>query len=183
MERYVGILSQSKIWRMDFLIFVTLGTQDKPFNRLLEALEYQIHIGNIKEEVVVQAGCTKFKSSKMNIFDLVSQEIFKKYITDASFIVTHGGVGTIVTALKNNKKIIAVPRLFQYGEHVNDHQLQILRCFEKKGFILPLYDFNNFENVLNEITDFIPKKYISNADSFTSLIDELINADSEKKEL
>lgn len=158
------------------MIFVTLGTQDKPFNRLLEALEYQIQIGNIKEEVIVQAGYTKFKSSKMKIFDLVSQEDFKKYINDASFVVTHGGVGSIVTALAKNKKIIAVPRLFQYGEHVNDHQLQILRCFEKEGFILPIYDFNNFEKILNDIESFIPRRYVSNSKNFTSFIEGLINS-------
>ena len=65
---------------MDILIFVTLGTQDKPFNRLLEALEYQIDLGNIKEEVIVQAGLTKYESAKMKIFNLVSHDEFEKYI-------------------------------------------------------------------------------------------------------
>ena len=159
---------------MDILIFVTLGTQDKPFYRLLEALEYQINIGNISEEVVVQAGGTKFKSDKMKIFDLVSQDDFAQYIKCSRIIITHGGVGSIITALSNDKKVIAVPRLAKYGEHVNDHQLQILKCFEKKGYILPLYDLNDFPNVLNDIENFIPQKYISNSINFCNFIDSLI---------
>ena len=51
------------------MIFITLGTQDKPFTRLLEAVQREIDNGNIKDKVVVQAGCTKFKTDDMEIFD------------------------------------------------------------------------------------------------------------------
>ena len=44
------------------MIFVTLGTQDKSFNRLLEKVDRQIDLGNIKEKVIVQAGFTKYNS-------------------------------------------------------------------------------------------------------------------------
>lgn len=81
------------------MIFVTLGTQDKPFTRLLEALEKEIEKGNIKDEVIVQAGSTKYKSKKMQLFDLISQETFSDYMQKADIIITHGGVGSIVTAL------------------------------------------------------------------------------------
>lgn len=161
---------------MDILIFVTLGTQDKPFNRLLEALEYQIDLGNIKEEVIVQAGLTKYESTKMKIFNLVSHDEFEKYIKEARIVITHGGVGSIITALKHEKKVIAAPRLAQYGEHVNDHQLQILKCFEKKGYILPLYDFNDFDKVLKNIEGFSSQKYISNSASFNIFVEKLINS-------
>lgn len=161
---------------MDILIFVTLGTQDKPFNRLLEALEYQIDLGNIKEEVIVQAGLTKYESTKMKIFNLVSHDEFEKYIKEARIVITHGGVGSIITALKHEKKVIAAPRLAQYGEHVNDHQLQILKCFEKKGYILPLYDFNDFDKVLKKIEGFSSQKYISNSASFNIFVEKLINS-------
>ena len=158
------------------MIFVTLGTQDKPFNRLLEALEYQIDLGNIKEDVIVQAGLTKYESAKMKIFNLVSHDEFEKYIKEARIVITHGGVGSIITALKHEKKVIAAPRLAQYGEHVNDHQLQILKCFEKKGYILPLYDFNDFDKVLKNIEGFSSQKYISNSASFNIFVEKLINS-------
>ena len=84
--------------------------------------------------------------------------------------------GSIITALKHEKKVIAAPRLAQYGEHVHDHQLQILKCFEKKGYILPLYDFNDFDKVLKNIEGFIPQKYISNSASFNIFVEKLINS-------
>ena len=58
------------------------------------------------------------------------------FIGKADYIITHGGVGTITDALKLGKKIIAVPRLSKYKEHVNDHQLQIIENFSEKGFIV-----------------------------------------------
>lgn len=130
------------------MIFVTLGTQDKPFTRLLEAIEREIENGNITDEVIVQAGFTKYKSDKMKIFDLISQEDFANYMQKADLIITHGGVGSIITALNHGKKVIVAPRLSKYGEHVNDHQLQIIKCFEQKNYILPLYDFDKLNEAI-----------------------------------
>ena len=89
------------------MIFVTLGTQDKEFTRLLEAIDREIEKGNIKERVVVQAGYTKYESKNMEIFDLIPTDEFNKYIKSADLIITHGGAGSILTAIKNNKKVIA----------------------------------------------------------------------------
>ena len=81
------------------MIFVTLGTQDKEFTRLLEAIDREIEKGNIKERVVVQAGYTKYESKNMEIFDLISTDEFNKYIKSADLIITHGGAGSILTAI------------------------------------------------------------------------------------
>ena len=67
---------------------------------------------------------------------MISQEDFSNYMQKADLIITHGGVGSIITALNHGKKVIAAPRLSKYGEHVNDHQLQIIKCFEQKNYIL-----------------------------------------------
>ena len=99
------------------MIFVTLGTQDKSFKRLLKAVEKEIINGNIKEKVVVQAGYTKYKSDVMEVFDTISKDEFEEYMEKASLIITHGGVGSILTALELNKKVIAAPRLAKYKEH------------------------------------------------------------------
>ena len=80
------------------MILVTLGTQDKPFPRLLKEIERQIKKGNIKDDVIVQAGCTKFKSKYMKIFDLMPMDEFDKLLKDCDLLITHGGVGTIVGA-------------------------------------------------------------------------------------
>ena len=107
------------------MILVTLGTQDKNFSRLLDAVQKQIDNGNIKDEVIVQAGCTKYQSKDMKIFDLLDQEEFKRLISECDLLITHGGVGSILTGLKNNKKVIAAARLSKYKEHMNDHGMHI----------------------------------------------------------
>ena len=83
------------------MILVTLGTQDKSFKRLLEAIDKEIEKGNIKEKVLVQAGYTKYKSKNMEIFKSVSSDKLEELMNKASLIITHGGVGSILTALKH----------------------------------------------------------------------------------
>lgn len=161
---------------MDLLILVTLGTQDKKFTRLLEAVQKQIDNKKIKDRIVVQAGCTcDFKSDDMEIFDLIPMDEFNKLINECDLLITHGGVGSIITGLKNNKKVIAAARLQKYGEHTNDHQLQIIENFSNDGYILALNDFQKLDNILKESKKFVPKKYKSNARKFIKLIEEQIN--------
>ena len=64
------------------MILVTLGTQDKSFTRLLDAIQKQIDLGNIKDKVIVQAGCTKYNSKDMQILDLIPYDEFEKYIKE-----------------------------------------------------------------------------------------------------
>jgi len=97
------------------VIYVTLGTQDKSFDRLLKQIQNEIDNGTITEEVIVQAGHTKFESKDMKIFDLISLDDFNKYMNECSLLITHGGVWSIVDGLKNGKKVIAVPRLKEFG--------------------------------------------------------------------
>lgn len=159
------------------MILVTLGTQDKSFKRLIEAVDEQIKGGKIKEKVVVQAGSTKYESSNMDIFDLVSPRELDKLMKQARIIITHGGVGSILGALKYDKPVIAAARLSKYGEHTNDHQLQIIDEFEREGYILALHDFNRLNDLLKKSKTFKPKKYHSNNQEFVQLIENYINAD------
>ena len=156
------------------MIFVTLGTQDKPFKRLLNAVERQINLGNIKEEVIVQSGCTDYKSDKMKIINYMNEEEFNKYLNEARIVVTHAGVGTIIKALEANKKVIAAARKSVFGEHVNNHQEQILDNFADKGYILSLKSFRKLNEVLDKIEEFKPEKFTSNNDKFCKNLEEKI---------
>ena len=158
------------------MILVTLGTQDKSFKRLLDAIQKQIDLGNIKDRVVVQAGCTKFESKDMEIFDLIDRDKFASLIKECDLLITHGGVGSILTGLKNNKKVIVAPRLKEYKEHTNNHQLQIIEKFEQSGYILPLYDFDDLDKVLKKIANFKPRKYKSNTENMIKLIENYIDS-------
>lgn len=154
------------------MILVLLGTQDKPFTRLLDAIEKS----NIKDEVVVQAGCTKYESKKMEIFDYISNDRFDDLVSKCDVLITHAGVGSIMTGLKNGKKVIAAARLKKYNEHTNDHQLQILNNFYESGYILKLEDFDNLDKVMKEVKNFMPKKIQSNTKNIIQLISDYIDA-------
>lgn len=157
------------------MILVLLGTQDKPFTRLLDTIQKQIDKGNIKEKVIVQAGCTKYKSKDMKIFDLIPRDELLKLEDKASLIITHGGVGTILECLQKGKKIIAAPRLKKHGEHVNDHQLEIVNSFADMNYILPLKDFNKLDKLIDKTKKFKPREYVSNTDNFVDLIENYID--------
>lgn len=147
---------------VDFLIFVILGTQDKEFTRLLRKIQKLIDKGIITEKVVVQAGSTNFKSNDMIIKNYMSMKEFGETIKESDYIITHGGVGSIIDSLKKEKKVIAVARQKKYNEHENDHQLEIIDEFTKMGYILGCAEVSELETRINKIPEFVPNKYKSN---------------------
>ena len=156
------------------MILVTLGTQDKTFERLLVTIDEQIKKGNIKDKVVVQAGSTKYESDNMEIHDFLTREEYDEYIKKCDLLITHGGVGTILSGLNNGKVVIATPRLAKYKEHHNDHQKQIVGEFAKEGYILELDDMNDLGKMIKEVKKFKPKKFVSNTNNMIKLIENYI---------
>jgi len=142
------------------MILVTLGTQDKSFVRLLEALEKQCESGLIQEEIIVQSGYTKFDSKHMKLIPYFSQDELDQYRQSAQCIITHGGVGSILDGCRYGKKIIGVARLKQFKEHINDHQIEICEQFSKDGYILYAEKLENIYHLIEEAKSFEPKKYI-----------------------
>lgn len=141
------------------MILVMLGTQDNSFERLLKKMDELIEKKVIDEKVIVQSGYTYYESNNMRIFDLIPQEELEKYQEEADLIITHGGVGSIISSIKKGKKVIAVPRLHRYHEHVNDHQKQIVDAFDKKGYIIGIQRIDELRKAIIKAQDFIPKKY------------------------
>lgn len=156
------------------MIFVTLGTHDKPFNRLLEAVQKQIDLGNINDKVIVQAGASKFVSKDMEIFDLISMTKFDELVSKCDLLITHGGVGSIMTGLKKGKKVIACARLAKYKEVVNDHQKQIIENFDKTGYIIGVTNLDDLDKALKRVKDFKPKRFVSNTENMIKLVKEKI---------
>ena len=176
MEGNVEIISKSCVWGVDFLmILVLLGTQNNSFSRLLEEVERCINSNIIKEEVIVQAGYTKFKSKHMKIFDLISTKKLEELQDKANIIITHGGVGSIVSSIKKGKKVIAIPRLHKYGEHVNDHQKEIVNMFGEKKYIIACNEVSDLENALKKIETFLPEKYKCETSNIINIIESYIN--------
>lgn len=157
------------------MILVVLGTFELPFDRLLKEIDKQIVAGNIKEEVLVQAGHTKYHSKNMQFFDFTTYEQMGKLYRDASFIITHGGTGSITMGMKLGKKVIAVPRLVKYGEHNDNHQLEIVKQFHQTGHILYWNEPMDLAEVLSKIETFKPTQFVSGNKNILSLIKGFID--------
>ena len=135
-----------------------LGTQDKRFDRLIKAI---IQSNFIKEnDVYVQLGYTKGTYQGIHCQDYYREEELLQQIALADIIITHAGVGSIVSALKLNKKVIVVPRLGKYKEQNNDHQVQIMERFASLGYIIPVIDERTLDDAIENSKTFVPKKYI-----------------------
>ncbi len=157
------------------MILVTLGTQDKQFPRLLKAVEKAVTDKCINDRVVVQAGHTRYTSSCMEIFDFIPNDQFSSFLKEADLIITHGGVGTIMTALQEHKKILAAARSVKYGEHQSDHQIQLLEEFDNDGYLIFMRDLDDISPYLKKAETFEPRGYVSNTARMVSMIEEWID--------
>ncbi|WP_273401775.1 PssE/Cps14G family polysaccharide biosynthesis glycosyltransferase [Traorella massiliensis] len=157
------------------MIFVTLGTQDKTFKRLLVKIDELIDKGIIQGEVIVQAGKTSYQSNHMMLFTFCSQEQLNQYVEECDYMITHAGVGSIINGINHQKKVIAVARRAKYGEHENDHQVEITTKFAGFGYILGCIEVDELEEKISELKDFQTKPYESNNKIFCDLIARLID--------
>ncbi len=157
------------------MILIMLGTQNNSFHRILEEVDRLIDSNIIKEEVIAQIGYTKYKSRNIKTVDFMPNEELEKLERQANYIITHGGVGSIISSIEKGKKVIAVPRLKQFGEHVNDHQLDIVQSFDKMGYIIGIASISQLEEAIKKIKTFQPKKYIQNTGNIIKIISEFID--------
>jgi beta-1,4-N-acetylglucosaminyltransferase len=105
------------------VILVTTGTNGVAFDRLLRAVD-AIETG---EPMVVQHGPSSLRPSRATCVDYVSFDELVELVREARLVVSHGGVGSILVALTNEKRPLVVPRLARFGEVVDDHQLELAR--------------------------------------------------------
>ena len=158
------------------MIFVMLGTQNNSFHRLLEEIDKLIEKKVIKEKVVAQIGYTKYEGKNIEVFDLLPKEELEKYQKEASLIITHGGAGSIISSLKFGKKVIAIPRKHEYGEHVNNHQEEIVTMYNEKGYIIGIDDVTEWENAIKKAKNFKPKEYKPNNQKMLKIIENFIES-------
>ena len=118
------------------MIFVTVGTQPNGFLRCLRAVESLVAAGVIQEEVVAQIGNSDFSTSSFKTFRFVGENDFRKYISEASAVITHAGSGAIFNAIKAGKKVIAMARLHDFNEMADNHQTELVRKLAEEGYIL-----------------------------------------------
>lgn len=157
------------------MIFITVGSQKFQFNRLLEAVDRQIEDGTINEEVFAQIGVSDYRPRHYSYKDFLDREAFAQAVSAADIIITHGGTGAIIGAVKKNKKVIAVPRLAKYGEHVDDHQLQLIEQFKELNLIYRCDDCDQIGEAVRAVRNLQFNSYESNTDRIIADIDAFIS--------
>lgn len=122
------------------MIFVTVGSQKFQFDRLIKAVDSLVASGVAEGGAFAQTGACSYVPRHMQHEAFLDRETFRSQMDDCDVVVTHGGTGAIIGAVKDGKKVIAVPRLAKYGEHVDDHQIEIVDQFGDMGLIEPCMD-------------------------------------------
>lgn len=156
------------------MILVLLGTQDKPFKRLIEYVEKLVKEGVCTEEIIVQSGNTPYESKVLNVVPFVDHNEMNKLISKSSFVVTHAGIGSIVSVLKSGKKVIVIPRRYKFGEHVNDHQIEISNYFFDEGYINTCEAYEELKEIVSNLDTFEPKVFIEGNKKMVDIIDEFM---------
>lgn len=136
------------------MIFVTLGNVPIPFTRLAGKVDEIA--GRMNEEIIIQYGYTDYPFKNVKTHKFLTTNEMERHINDASFVISHGGYGTISECLKKNKKVIAVPRV--QGEH-NHSQEELVKALEEEGYIIGVYDINDLEDKMKNIHTFIPQPF------------------------
>lgn len=159
------------------MIFVTLGSQKFQFNRLLKELDRLVEEKKIQEEIFAQIGYSDYKPKNYKFKDFLDRDEFKEMMNKCDIVIAHGGTGAIITAVKQGKKVIGVPRLAKYGEHIDDHQIQLVKEFEEMNFIEPVYEITQLEDAYEVINKKIYKKYLSNTQLILDDLEDFIDGE------
>lgn len=157
------------------MIFITLGTQKFPFTRLLKQVDNLIEQHLINDTVICQTGFTDYYSKNMMCKKFIEREEFQTYLEMCDLVICHAGAGTITSALKKGKKTIIVPRLSQYGEHIDDHQLELSKAFSEKNLAFECIDLNTLIDLIQIIHTHTFNRYVSNTKNIEKYIIEYIN--------
>ena len=157
------------------MIFVTLGSQKFQFNRLLIELDKLVEEKKISNDIFAQIGYSDYKPKNYEFKEFLDREQFSEFMDKCDTVITHGGTGAIVGAIKRDKKVIAVPRLAKFGEHVDDHQLQIIDQFTNMNFIVGVKETNEIYEALEQLKTIEFKKYISNTENIIKSIENYLS--------
>ncbi len=116
------------------MIFVTVGTQGQ-FDRLIATVDGWA-CANSKTDVFAQIGPSDYRSEHIRTERFIDVTEFRERVEAASLVISHAGMGSIITALELGKRIIVMPRRASLGEHRNDHQLATAKRFAEQGAIM-----------------------------------------------
>jgi len=161
------------------MIFVTVGTHEQPFDRLLKAVDELKEKRNVADDVIIQFGYSKYELKYCECYKMISYNEMTGYVSKARIIVSHGGPASFLMPLQFGKIPVVVPRKYEFGEHVNNHQVEFVKAVaEKYGNIIPVFDIENLGAVLeryDSIAASMNSKFLSNSKVFNLNLEKIVD--------
>ena len=161
------------------MIFVTVGTHEQPFNRLIRYIDKMREKGLIREEVIIQTGYSTYEPRYCRFSKLFPYSEMCRFVKEARIVITHGGPSSFIMPLQEGKIPIVVPRQKRYGEHVNNHQLEFCRAIEERsGNIIVVEEVRELKRAIlryDKIVAEMPSSIKSHNDIFNEEFEKVIN--------
>lgn len=138
------------------MIFVTVGTHEQQFNRLISCVDELKRDGVITEDVFIQTGFSTYEPKYCRWSKLIPYEEMVKNVAEARIVITHGGPASFIMPLQMGKIPIVVPRQFRFDEHVNDHQADFAKKIaQRMGNIIPILDVSELKETIQNYEQFV----------------------------
>lgn len=167
------------------MIFVTVGTHEQPFDRLIKEIDKLKKDNVITEEVFIQTGFTDYKPEYCQWEKLLPFDEMNKKIKEARIVITHGGPASFIAPLQMGKIPIVVPRKYEFNEHVNNHQVEFSEVVEKKHKnIILIHDVENIKDAIMNYDEHIKRlkhESSSNNEAFCNKFEEIVKEIFEEK--
>ena len=161
------------------MIFVTVGTHEQPFNRLVKYIDDLKRKGIITEEVIIQTGYSTYEPQCCEWRRLFPYQDMQHLVAKARIVIAHGGPSSFIMPLQIGKIPIVVPRKHEFNEHVNNHQVEFAKAVaDCMSTIIVVDDINKLgETIINydKIIDGIKSNIKSNNKSFNANLEKIVN--------
>lgn len=162
------------------MIFVTVGTHEQQFNRLVSYMDEWA--SSHDEEVVIQSGFSTYEPKSAKYSKLYPYKTMVELVDKARIVITHGGPSSFIMPLQIDKVPVVVPRMKEFDEHVNDHQLDFARAVaERQGNIIVIEDvtklsetLDNYETIVNGMKNGLTSNNEKFCNRFEELVDEMM---------
>lgn len=160
------------------MIFVTVGTHEQPFDRLLKKIDELKKNGIIQEKVIMQTGFSTYEPKYCEWSKLLPYKDMVQNVADARIVITHGGPASFIMPLQVGKIPIVVPRQKKFEEHVNDHQVEFARnVAERMGNIIVIEDIEKLQEIIIKYDDIVsnmPFEMKSNNEKFNENLEKIV---------
>lgn len=163
------------------MIFVTVGTHEQPFNRLIQCVDDLKKDGIITEDVIIQTGYSTYKPEYCKWKKLFSYQEMLRLVDEARIVITHGGPSSFIMPLQIGKTPIVVPRKHEFNEHVNDHQMEFAKnVAQRMGTIILVENIEmlgdvitNYDQIVADIGHGISSNNAKFCEELEKIVDEI----------